>query len=531
MTHDSVLYYSNVLEKSSDNLHKSFAKASKGYYYQLNGDTLNSNTNFKEAELFLDKSNPSLEKSKGETYLLNLEGLTDWKRMKYLKAIGKFDKGKNISKTINDQKQIILYNTNIASVYSSVGNYKSAINIRKEVDSVTYKISNLYSKEQFFIMKSTNCLNIGIDYLKLYLKESNKNELDSSDNYFKKALDYSKDITATKSKVLIGLGCVFSLKNNKAEAEKYFSTAVIICKENELNMELCNAFENLGELYFDQKEYDKSIVYFNKVDSLNKKYNLNQIEFIASNYYKAKIYSLLGQSNKALYFSEVFLNEYAKNENDIVKQSIEINSKIENKELNRQVLEIRNNSKKKRFYDNLMKFFIGLFLIGVVVFLFKTLKEKKEANKKFDALMSEFEKNVNIEIVDDLNEKQTSNIKINDEKELEILKSLQKLIEKKYFLSVDFNQQNVAKKIKTNTTYLSYVVNKNFGKSFSEYSNELKINYAINELINNPIYRKYSTLAIAESVGFKNPISFTKSFKKRAGVSPAQFILKLNNKV
>ena len=77
--------------------------------------------------------------------------------------------------------------------------------------------------------------------------------------------------------------------------------------------------------------------------------------------------------------------------------------------------------------------------------------------------------------------------------------------------------------LKTNTTYLSYVVNKRFGKSFGEYSNELKINYVINEMITNHMYRKYSTQAIAESVGFKNAVSFAKSFRKRTGVSPAQF--------
>ncbi|WP_242499181.1 AraC family transcriptional regulator [Flavobacterium sp. 140616W15] len=66
-----------------------------------------------------------------------------------------------------------------------------------------------------------------------------------------------------------------------------------------------------------------------------------------------------------------------------------------------------------------------------------------------------------------------------------------------------------------------------FGKTFSEYSNELKINYVINELIANPKYRKYSTQALAESVGFKNAVSFTKSFSKRTGVTPTQFTKKL----
>ena len=96
-----------------------------------------------------------------------------------------------------------------------------------------------------------------------------------------------------------------------------------------------------------------------------------------------------------------------------------------------------------------------------------------------------------------------------------------------YFLREDFNLQSTAKKIKTNTTYLSYVVNKRFEKSFSEYSNELKINYAIEQMITNATFRKYSTQAIAETVGFKNAVSFAKSFNKRTGVTPVQFIKKI----
>ena len=127
--------------------------------------------------------------------------------------------------------------------------------------------------------------------------------------------------------------------------------------------------------------------------------------------------------------------------------------------------------------------------------------------------------------------KMSQTFNIDDEKERDILEKLIVLEEKKYFLDPNYNQQNVAKKIKTNTTYLSNVVNKNFGKTFSEYSNELKINYAIEQLINNPVYRKYSTQAIAESVGYKNANSFTISFKKRAGMTPAQFILNIQNRV
>jgi AraC-like DNA-binding protein len=46
----------------------------------------------------------------------------------------------------------------------------------------------------------------------------------------------------------------------------------------------------------------------------------------------------------------------------------------------------------------------------------------------------------------------------------------------------------------------------------------------INEIINNKKYREYTTLAIAESAGFKNADSFTSSFKKKTGITPFNFI-------
>lgn len=101
---------------------------------------------------------------------------------------------------------------------------------------------------------------------------------------------------------------------------------------------------------------------------------------------------------------------------------------------------------------------------------------------------------------------------------------------KKNYLKSDFNQQSVAKKIKTNTTYLSYVFNKHYEKSFSSYYNELRISYAIKEMIENPKFRSYTTQAIAESVGFKNADSFTTSFRKKTGFTPYQFVKELNNK-
>jgi YesN/AraC family two-component response regulator len=168
------------------------------------------------------------------------------------------------------------------------------------------------------------------------------------------------------------------------------------------------------------------------------------------------------------------------------------------------------------------------------------IREKNKSEIKFKNIIEEYQHNLEIKNVtqllssENINEEivktnQNSVLTLDEEKEKQIFNKLKLLEDKLIFLNQDFTLQFVAKKIKTNTTYLSYVVNKNFGKNFSEYANELKINYAINEMISNQTYRKYSTLAIAESVGFKNATSFTRTFSKRTGLSPVQFAQKLND--
>lgn len=189
------------------------------------------------------------------------------------------------------------------------------------------------------------------------------------------------------------------------------------------------------------------------------------------------------------------------------------------------------------FLNKALKVFYVVLFVAIVFLLIKNIRDKNKAHKKMNALIEEFKANLekkNLpeteEIVLDLEpeeeihlKKENVNLSIDEAKENKIVEKLLALESKHEYLNADFTLPYVAKKIKTNTTYLSYVVNKRFGKSFGEYSNELKINYVINEMITNHMYRKYSTQAIAESVGFKNAVSFAKSFRKRTGVSPAQF--------
>ena len=103
---DSSFTYANKIEKSSNSLHKAFAKGLKSYLYRIKGDTLKSNFYYNQAFNFLDKSLASNEKIRIHSILLNYGGLIDWKREKLNEALLKYKKARKLSEQIDDFKQM-----------------------------------------------------------------------------------------------------------------------------------------------------------------------------------------------------------------------------------------------------------------------------------------------------------------------------------------------------------------------------------------------------------------------------------------
>lgn len=99
-----------------------------------------------------------------------------------------------------------------------------------------------------------------------------------------------------------------------------------------------------------------------------------------------------------------------------------------------------------------------------------------------------------------------------------------------------FNNRNMslsflATHFNTNTRYLSRVINHHKHKDFSSYINELRINYIVDKLKNDPVWRKYKISTLAEETGFSAHGKFTPVFKSITGLSPSVFIKYLEEDV
>ncbi len=107
---------------------------------------------------------------------------------------------------------------------------------------------------------------------------------------------------------------------------------------------------------------------------------------------------------------------------------------------------------------------------------------------------------------------------------LEIKSQLELFEANKEFLQKNITVDSLAKDLGTNRDYLSKSVNELKEKNFSQYLNELRINYIVEELKTNKFLRKHTISAIAEDIGFNNSESFSNAFKKITGTLPSYYI-------
>jgi AraC-like DNA-binding protein len=295
------------------------------------------------------------------------------------------------------------------------------------------------------------------------------------------------------------------------------------------------AYYYTGKSYAGIDNDIKSINYFKKVDTVfQERSKIFPIAKDAYNeliqYYKKRkdfknqLYYVnqLIKVDSILHEEEVYLSKGIYKDYDIPQLKLEKD----------QIL--KNMNSKESFFNKVI--WIGsIALIIISLGLLYQYRKRHNDKKKFDQIMSSLEmNNVNEEVVleKDINIKHRKD----EEKQLDIsekavngiLKGLKKFENEQGYLSDKIKLNSLAKEFKTNSNYLSKVVNHYKKQSFANYLNELRVEYFIKQIKADPKMRKFTIKAIATEIGFSNSESFSKAFLKHKGIKPSYFLRELD---
>jgi tetratricopeptide (TPR) repeat protein len=234
----------------------------------------------------------------------------------------------------------------------------------------------------------------------------------------------------------------------------------------------------LGKCYKETDENNKALVYFNRIDSV---FNVEGYIFPdIINSYKALIEEARTKKdvNQTLYFTSQFLKA-----DSVIKKNYDYIIDTTHKEYDVPELMIQKEKLIEKIRINsliLNLFFIGLIILLLLGFWQYHNIRKKEVSKQ-KALFDEFLINNELKIVQVNNEKiieKLQPVEIHEDIIESLLIKLD-LFEKSKGFKDDVTLDILAKKLETNTSYLSMIINKQKNCSFPTYINNLRIDLAI----------------------------------------------------
>ncbi len=287
-----------------------------------------------------------------------------------------------------------------------------------------------------------------------------------------------------------------------------------------------NLFQGLA--YLEMGQSDKALAHLSVADSILRIEGVNSLIQSDRLLYKGlfEAYKEKGDAGKQI----EYLDKIIGLDSVIKKNYLEFEPKhireFETPLLLEEKQQLINSLEKKDKRNN--KILIGgasLFVV-TLVFLGYYYRRQRLFKKRFEALVQAGKvQTTPIPVTQDIGA-----LDISEEVVSQIMKQLSVFEEKQQYINPKLSLNELAKIFNTNSSYLSRIVNYKKGKGFSDYINDLRLEYCINDLLTQEMYRKFTIKAIAEECGYKSGESFSRIFFKKYGIYPSYYIKEIEKK-
>lgn len=461
-------------------------------------------------------------------------------------------------------KGIIKYNQ--SEVDSAFYYFYKSSEISKNTNNTYDQASTLVNiGGLFFELKEYDrCEQAFLDALELFKKTDSKKGISTiynnlgllyqQKNNYKKSIEYlykSKEIKDELydkiggAKLLINIAIIHKthFKDYK-QALELLNKSLLIFTELKSDIFISQTYNNISGVYLESNNLSDAKI--NALTALNIA-SKNKFEKVKSqsNNLLFNIYKLENNYRKALeYYTalENYNKEKLSENNNKLLQNVKIKYETEQKE-EQLIAKQQQLTNKTNQFTYLLIF--SLLLVGLLVLVYiqklrvtlanKDLvkrnieianveKEHEETHAELEAIIDNI-KNEKPE----LNKKISQNVFIANENE--IIAEIKNCMNKdEIYLDKSLTIVSLAKKLNTNKTYLSKVINETFDKNFSTYINEYRIKYSRQLLIDN-VSKKYTIEYISETSGFNSVTAFNKAFKRFTGITPSFFIKNIDTEL
>lgn len=435
------------------------------------------------------------------------------------KAIGYYTRALEISKKMNKPVWMATDLNNIANVYSLWQKYDLAKSYLKQSISISKQQNDLAGME------------INLNNLAYAYQEAG--DLDSALVLYNQSAAIAEDLGRFGNLAVrkINIGMIYYRKGDYETAAKYVKEGLATNRRLGLKLSVSGALQSLGMIYMAKKQPEMAKAYFDEALIIAEKLNAR---IILEKIYEgqSKLFEQTGEYRKSLesYRKYVAIKDSVFTKNSQT-QLAEMQARYETEKQQQQIELLLKDVQLQK--TELRRKQVTLFsLTGGIAFLMLSILiiwflyiQKSKANRKL------VEKNLELMKQE---EKVASNFVATEEKQglpdeekNRILLNLDRLMKtEKAFRQKQISLNALASGLSTNTTYLSRIINENFGMNFSNYLNAYRIREA-QKMFGQNKHESMTLEGIAESIGFQSRSTFNAAFKKITGVTPSVYLKNL----
>jgi len=498
---------------------KNYAYLNNAYYIKMyNGDIPTqlayADSIIKSRLYFEDKTHPSgayLTKARIQYNLKDFQN-----------AIDNYILAHSYAKTNANEDDIFLSNRGLGLAQTQIGNLNAAINL--------YRKNLKYLEEEADPVKKVYYQK---DYLATIFELANAyadiHKPDSAHYYNRKGIhaSLSRNDDFFYHSFVLNSGIVHGQKalyqqaiDSLTKAESFFYI------QNDLP-KLGVIYYYMGNTFLAAKKEKQGVQFLKKTDSI---FELTEdIRIKIQETYQQLIAHFKNKEdlNNRLYYTDklIALKELINQEHNYITNKLAFDYEIPqlkaDKENLQNLLYRRKQSSRILAYSLIIAILLGLF------FFIYQYRKRKRYKKRLDKLLQKDKKVLSTSKPKIIIKQAVKTLDLSPDIIAALEEGLHHFEQEKAFTDRSLSINSLAKSLNTNPNYLSKFINRTKNMSFTHYVNNLRIEYCVLKLKEDPMYKKYTIEAIAQEFGFKTGGAFSRSFERNTGIKPSYFIKNL----
>lgn len=276
----------------------------------------------------------------------------------------------------------------------------------------------------------------------------------------------------------------------------------------------------IGKGYWGLNQKEKALVYLRKVDRSYMERDYMRPDIREAYEYMISYYKEKGMMRTHLHYVERLLEVDKKLHITYAYLQGKIRKEYDTQELLQEQKNLKSSLSLRKHNDQIALVISTVLFAGMVFWVVKYFRNKKESRKKYEELLQRIEES----------EKGKSakgdepEFSMSKDAENAMLQSLEKFERSKKYLEPDLNLTKLAGYFNTNTKYLSQIIARHRNKKFNEYINSLKIDNIAQRIRDEKPLQNYTHDALAQEAGFSSTRRFVNAFIAAAGITPKYFI-------